>query len=64
MNVMDMDLLINGMKFPPLLELNYRQYIDFKKAEFSGSYSILNKASVKYRYFALKNSPSIFYLET
>lgn len=61
---MDMDLLVNGIRFPPLNELNYRQYIDFKKAEFTGTYSIQNKASVKYRYFALKNSPTVFYLET
>ena len=43
---MDLDLLVNGVKYPDLIDLNYKQYIDFKKAEFSGSYSILNKASV------------------
>ena len=59
---MDLDLLVNGVKYPDLIDLNYKQYIDFKKAEFSGSYSILNKASVEYRYLALKNSPGTFYL--
>ncbi len=44
--------------------MNYRQYIDFKKGQFTGSYSSQDKASVSYRYMALKNSPGTFYLET
>jgi hypothetical protein len=52
------------MRYPPLSQMNYRQYIDFKKGQFTGSYSIQDKASVSYRYMALKNSPGTFYLET
>ena len=62
MNVMDMELFVNGVKFPSFLSLNFKQYIDFKKAEFQGSYSISNKASVSYNYKALKNAPTVFYL--
>lgn len=33
MNVMDMQVTVDGVKFPSALNmLNYRQYIDFKKA--------------------------------
>jgi hypothetical protein len=64
MNLMDMDLYVSGVRFPPLSQMNYRQYIDFKRAQFTGTYSINDKASVAYRYMALKNSPGTLYLET
>ena len=62
--VMDLELFINDVKFPPLNQMNYKQNIDFKKAQFSGEYSVLNQASIKYKYSALKNNPSVFFLET
>lgn len=62
MNVMDMEVSVNGVKFPPTAQMNYRQYIDFKRAEFTGTYSILNKASVAYRYMALKSSPGVLFV--
>lgn len=62
MNVMDLELTIDGVRFPQLDLLNFRQYIDFKKAQFSGSYSVFKKASVSYKYMALKNSPGTFFL--
>lgn len=61
---MDMEVNINGNRLPEFKTMNYRQYIDFKKAEFSGSYSFANKASISYKYMALKNSPSTFFIET
>lgn len=60
MNVMDMELSVDGIHLPT--SLNYRQYIDFKKAQFSGTYSILNKSSVSYKYMTLKNSPGTFFI--
>jgi len=62
MNVMDLELTINGIRFPQLDLLNFRQYIDFKKAQFTGTYSIINKASVSYKYMTLKNNPGTFFL--
>ena len=62
MDVMKMDLYVNGMQFPSPDKMNFRQYIDFKKAQFTGTYSILDKASVAYKYMALKNSPGTLYV--
>lgn len=64
MNLMDMEVWVSGVRYPPLSQMNYRQYIDFKKGQFTGTYSIQDKASVSYRYMALKNSPGTFYVET
>ncbi len=64
MNVMNMEVSVDGVRFPKLELLNFRQYIDFKKAEFSGTYSILDKASISYKYMTLKNNPGTFFIET
>ena len=31
MNLMDMEVWISGVRFPPLAQMNYRQFIDFKR---------------------------------
>jgi hypothetical protein len=62
MNVIDLDIKVNGRGFDQANSNNYLQYVDFKKAEFSGSYSAGSSASVTYKYSALKNSPSVFYM--
>ena len=60
---MDMDIKINGKNFNIKdNNTNYQQYIDFKKAKFSGSYSVSDDASVTYNYAVLKNNPTIFYV--
>jgi protein-glucosylgalactosylhydroxylysine glucosidase len=62
MNVMEMDLYINGKLFNEKYT-DYQQGINYKRGEFNGSYTETSEASITYNYTTLKNSPSTFYVE-
>ncbi len=56
-NLVNMFLDIDGRRVDAASASNFRQELDMRKARFSGSFDLSDKASVEYSYYALRHLP-------
>jgi trehalose/maltose hydrolase-like predicted phosphorylase len=56
-NLLNMYLEIDGRRIDAKAATGFRQELDMKKARFTGSFELADKASVEYSYYALRHLP-------